>query len=172
MQLKTIEPLFRLCVIAFVFSGCKVPDSNNQPDTKDWTKLYHRDTVTVIESEEALLEVGLRNLATGKKHGLWYYYEGNKLVRIESFHEGVKNGPLVQFATGDDGKTSIVAFAYRVKGEFEGPAIRVKADSTLNLYDYNVKSHSVNSLFIDGEGNVEVKLGDSTYQVGSIPRME
>ena len=172
MQLKTIEPLFRLCVMAFVLSGCKVPDSNNQPDTKEWTKLYHRDTVPVIESEEALLEVGLRNLATGKKHGLWYFYEGSNLVRIESFQEGIKTGPMVEFATGDDGKTSVLALAYIQDGEFTGPSIYLKADSMINFYDYYANGRSVNSMLIDGEGNVEVKLGDSTYQVGSIPIKE
>lgn len=167
MQLKTVRLLGKVCLLVGMLSCCKVPNTDRPSDAQ--VNLYRTDTVPASEGEGGLLEVGLRNVATGKKQGLWYYYRDGNLVRTESFQEGVENGPLVQFATGDDGKTSIVAFVYVVNGEFEGPAIRVNADSTLNLYDYYVKNHSVKSLFIDGEGYVEVELGDSAYQVGRIP---
>jgi len=169
MRLKTVMRLGKVCIVMFALSGCKVPDSNSQADNKEQTNLYRKDTVPVIGSEDALLEVGLRNIATGKKHGLWYNYEGNKLVRIESFQEGIETGPMVEFATGDDGKTSVLALAYIQDGKFAGPSIHLNADSMINFYDYYANGRSVNSMLIDGEGKVEVKLRDSTYKVGSIP---
>lgn len=172
MQLKIIENLGKFFVVVFIFTYCQVPDSNRLADEKNRVYLYQADTIPVIESEDALMEVGLRNLATGKKHGLWYYYEGIKLVRIESFQEGIETGPMVEFATGDDGKTSVLALAYIQDGKFTGPSIHLNADSMINFYDYYANGRSVKSMLIDGEGNVEVKLGDSTSQVGSIPMKE
>lgn len=167
MQLKIIKHLGNIFLLVWIIFGCKASKPDSNPETQ--TNLYRADTVPISRSEDGLLEVGVRNVTTGKKHGLWYYYEGSKLVRIESFQEGIETGPMVEFATGDDGKTSVLTLAYIQNGEFTGPSIHMNADSMINFYDYYANGRSVNSMLIDGEGNVEVKLGDSTYQIGRIP---
>lgn len=163
MHLKSVMNLSKVCAAALMLSNCSIANSNDQVD------LYRADTVSVLESEDALLEVGLRNIATGKKHGLWYYYDRSNLVRIESFREGVETGPMVGFATGNDGKTGVLSLSYIVNGEFNGPSVYLHADSTINMYDYYVKGHSVNSFYSNGEGVAEVEFGDSTFKIEPFP---
>tara|TARA_R110000868_G_scaffold98915_1_gene272384 strand:+ start:449 stop:958 length:510 start_codon:yes stop_codon:yes gene_type:complete len=124
---------------------------------------------TIYSNDVWDFETGLINAVTKEKHGPWYFYRNDRLIRIVSFIDGNKHGPSIGF-TSFKGVSSISTFTFFENGEYEGPSIRMSGDSMINYFDYYSKGNVMKSLFIAGNGDIEYSDKDSSFIVGKIPQ--
>lgn len=132
-----------LIILALVETACtdRIPSEHLH-------KLYAFDTVNYRNIQGQFSEYGLLNLKDSVRTGIWYKSLDGDLIELSTYQNGVKNGPIVGYATGKKG-TRIVYIGNLVDGRFDGPTVRVFADSSLNIYRYYENGSSVKELSRD-----------------------
>lgn len=172
MQLKMRQVLGKYLIL-LIFSIVVLSCSRTYKDSRrlNLRECFILDTVYFDDhrDKDAVYGIGLKNAVTKEKQGLWHFFQNNELIKMVSYKDGEKYGPLVGF-NSFEGVSSITTFSFLIDGEFEGPSIRMRGDSIINYYHYYNKGNVVKSIFIGGNGDIEYSVNDSTSIIGKIPQ--